>query len=463
MAARIPAWKKLGLQLKNAATSVIKTDTALSVIENTSFQSKGTKKRPLTSESEESNGKKPRVENVTINEKTKRENTKENTNDKTPKNKATNPELKLSLESSSVENQDNKLLSKPKSKKRKSVSFAEDTKLEDGDGNVELELENEHEDARDPSPAVARKAEKKKLKREQRAKNRPDSTSNATPIDPTLQYLTLYHKSRAQWKFQKNRETHLLKHALSVDRIPSTYNASLATYLAGIKSEGAKKRVAEAAVEAIKADDADVDSGENGGGGGSDASEKDKYRNSISSFRKLLVGLVAADPHSWEGDMVGDEATDLNADWLKKLERRRRAELALHFVGGSVPAAEAAELQAESRPGVSEKKKQKNQKRKKKNRTNVIEDTSSSSSSSSGSSSNSSETDSDSDSDGDDFNSKPTTEQVSEITKSRINGLHNDSSSSSESEISSSDSSSDSDSDTESETSSNSSSDSDSD
>ncbi|EER37186.1 conserved hypothetical protein [Histoplasma capsulatum H143] len=443
MAARIPAWKKLGLQLKNATTSVIETDAALSVIENTSFQSKGTKKRPLTSESEESNGKKPRVEIVTIDEKTKRENTKENTNDKTPKNKATNPELKLSLESSSVENQDNKPLSKPKSKKRKSVSFAEDTKLEDGDGNVELELENEHEDAREPSPAVARKAEKKKLKREQRAKNRPDSTSNAPLIDPTLQYLTLYHKSRAQWKFQKNRETHLLKHALLVDRIPSTYNASLATYLAGIKSEGAKKRVAEAAVEAIKADDADVDSGENGGGGGSDASEKDRYRNSISSFRKRLVGLVAADPHSWEGDMVGDEATDLNADWLKKLERRRRAELVLHFVGGSVPAAEAAELQAESRPGVSEKKKQKKQKRKK-NRTNAIEDTSSSSSSSS------SETDSDSDSDSDDFNSKPTTEQVSEITKSTTNGLHNDSSSSSESEISSSDSSSDSDSDTDS-------------
>ncbi|EDN02188.1 proteasome subunit alpha type 6 [Histoplasma capsulatum] len=437
MAARIPAWKKLGLQLKNAATSVI---------ENTSFQSKGTKKRPLTSESEESNGKKPRVENVKINEKTKRENTKENTNDKTPRNKATNPELVLSLESSSVENQDNKPLSKPKSKKIKSVSFAEDTKLEDGDGVVALELENEHEDAREPSPAVARKAEKRKLKREQRAKNRPDSTSNAPPppIDPTLQYLTLYHKSRAQWKFQKNRETHLLKHALSVDRIPSTYNASLAAYLAGIKSEGAKKRVAEAAVEAIKADDADVDSGENGGGG-SDASEKDRYRNSISSFRKRLVGLVAADPHSWEGDMFGDEATDLNADWLKKLERRRRAELVLHFVGGSVPAAEAAKLQAESRPGVSEKKKQKKQKRKK-NRTNVIEDTSSSSSGSSSSS----ETDSDSDSDSDDFNSKPTTEQVSEITKSTTNGLHNDSSSSSESEISSSDSSSDSDSDTDS-------------
>ncbi|KKZ62560.1 hypothetical protein EMCG_02966 [[Emmonsia] crescens] len=424
MTARIPAWKKLGLQLKNSATSATEADTALPVTPITSSPSKATKKRPLTSESEEPNGKKQRVENGTVDDEAKREDAKKNANGKIAKKKGPSPELKSSIELSSVEQQqDDKPSSKLKSKKRKSVSFAADTKSEDGNEDAELEFEYQDEDDHEPSPAAARKAEKKKLKREQRAKDHPSpnssSMSDATPTDPVLQYLTLYHKYRAQWKFQKNRETHLLKHALSVDRIPSTYNASLAAYLAGIKGEGAKKRVAEVAVEAIKADDADVDSEKNSD---SDASEKDRYRNAIASFRKLLPGQ-GADPDSWEGDMVGDEATDLNADWLKKLEKRRRAELVLHFVGGSVPTAGAAESQAQPKPVVNKKKK---------NRTAVVEDTSSSGSS---------ESDSDSDSDSDDATSKPAINQVNG-TKS---GLQAGSSSPSETS-SSSDSSSNSDS-----------------
>ncbi|OJD28140.1 hypothetical protein ACJ73_00465 [Blastomyces percursus] len=419
MTSRIPAWKKLGLQLKNSATSTIETDTASHVTLNASSPPKGTKKRPLTSENEEPSVKKQRMENSTINDKTRREDAKENINSKILKKKVSNLELKSSTEPPSVKQQD-KPASKPKSKKRKSVSFAEDTKSEDGDADIELDLEQEEADDHEPSPAAASKAEKKKLKREQRAKNRATPTSStispATHTHPILQYLTLYHKSRAQWKFQKNRETHLLKHALSVDRIPSTYNASLAAYLAGIKGEGAKKRVVEAAVEAIKADDADVDSEKDVDS--SDASQKDVYRNSISSFRNLLAEQ-GVDPQSWEGDMVGDEATGLNADWVKRLEKRRRAELVRHFVGDSIPTTAAAESQPQQKPAVSKKKK--------KNRTAIVEDTSSSSSSSS--------------SESDDAKSKPAAKKVNG-TK---NTLDHEASASSESE-SSSDSSSDSDS-----------------
>ncbi|PGH04061.1 hypothetical protein GX51_03731 [Blastomyces parvus] len=435
MTSRIPAWKKLGLQLKNSATSAIETDTASHATSNTFSPSKGIKKRPLGAENEEPNVKKQRVENSTINDKPKREDAKGNINGKILKKKASNLKLKSSIEPSPVEQQDDKPASETKSKKRKSVSFAEDTKSEDGDADVELHLEQEDEDDHEPSLAAASKAERKKLKRERRAKTRPTPASSTisptTPTDPVLQYLTLYHKSRAQWKFQKNRETHLLKHALSVDRIPSTYNASLAAYLAGIKGEGAKKRVAEVAVEAIKADDAAVDSEKDVDGG--DASQQDVYRNSISSFRKMLAEQ-GADPHSWEGDMVGDEATDLNADWVKRLEKRRRAELVRHFVGGSIPTIAAAEFQQQQKPAVSKKKK--------KNRTVVVEDTSSSGSSSSESDSDSdSDTDSDSDSESDVANSKPATKQVNG-TKSTID---HEASSSSESK-SSSDSSSGSDS-----------------
>ncbi|OJD17743.1 hypothetical protein AJ78_02209 [Emergomyces pasteurianus Ep9510] len=392
MAARIPAWKKLGLQLKNSATSGSKRDTSLPVTANAPSPSKITKKRPLSSGNEEPNGKKQRFESAAMSDETKREDPKRNA-----KWKAQNPEIKSSIGLSSTEQPKDKPASKPKSKKRKSVSFAPDTKSEDEDAELELELEHEGGDEHEPSPAAARKAEKKKLKQEQRAKNRPAPTSPSnpkpTPAHPVLQYLTLYYKSRAQWKFQKNRETHLLKHALSVDRIPSTYNAALAAYLAGIKGEAAKRRVAEAAVEAIKADDADIDSEKNGG---DDVSEKDGYRNATISFRRKLREQ-GADPDGWGGEVVGDGATDLNDDWLKKLEKRKRAELILHCVGGSVPTTEAAHSQP--KPLAKTRK----------NRTAVVEDTSSSSSSDSDSDS---DNDSSSESDSDNANSRSTIKQV---------------------------------------------------
>ncbi|OAX81883.1 hypothetical protein ACJ72_03767 [Emergomyces africanus] len=427
MAARIPAWKKLGLQLKNSTTSATERDTSLPVVANASSPSKVTKKRALAAENEEPNGKKQRMESGMIDDETKRGDAKRNA-----KKKTQDSEIKSSMTLSSIEQQDDKPEHKPKSKKRKSVSFAADTKSEDED--AELDVEYEDEDDHEPSPAAARKAEKKKLKREQRAKNRPGPTSpsilEATPTHPVLQYLSLYHKSRAQWKFQKNRETHLLKHALSVDRIPSAYNASLAAYLAGIKSEGAKKRVAEAAVEAIKAYDDDVDSEEKNGG--DDAPEKDGYRHAITSFRRKLTEQ-GADPDSLVGDMVGDETTNLKDDWLKKLEKRRRAELVLHFAGGSVPTTQLKPV---------ETKKGKNRKK----RTSVVNDTTSSSSES--------DSDSDSDSESNNANSKPAIKQVN-----GTNGEpHPETSSSSESGSSPSSSS-----DSDSETSSNSSSDSDSD
>ncbi|EEH44327.2 uncharacterized protein PADG_00616 [Paracoccidioides brasiliensis Pb18] len=433
MAARIPAWKKLGLQLKNSTTSPNEAGTGPPVDANTLSPSKIPKKRSFTSKNEEPKGKKQRVENGITGDERRARKAKNKAESKIPKKKGPDSELKTSIELFPVDQQDQKASSKLKFKKRNSVSFAEDTKSDDDAAHFKLEAEAE--DDHEPTSASARKAELKRLKREQRAKNRPASNQQQQPpsssladsphTHPVLKYLMLYHQHRAQWKFQKNRETHILKHALSIDQIPSKYNASLAAYLAGIKGEGAKKRVADVAAEAIKADDADVDSEKNS----EDDAEKDGYRDAVASFRKRLVEHGTAS-HGWEGDMADKEAVNLNADCLKKLERRRRAELVLHFVGGRMPTC-----------GTESKSKSEPVKKKKKNRTVVVEDTSSSSSS-----------DSDSDSDSDDASSKHMTKQVNG-TKS---GDHSSSSLSS-------DPSSDSDSDTSSDSSSNSGSSSDSD
>ncbi|KAK2809571.1 hypothetical protein FQN50_003624 [Emmonsiellopsis sp. PD_5] len=386
MAARIPAWKKLGLQLKNAPAASIQEDADITPSASADKQSpsKSTKKRALPSENEEPQGKKQRLENGTAEDKKK---SKKNT-----QKDLKSTELKPSTEQQNAEKED--LPSAKKSKqKRKSVSFADGTKSDDDLQPAEEEIEIDLT----PAAIAARRAEKK-LKRENRAKNRPASAATQQPSDPSttttththpvLRYLSTYHKSRSQWKFQKNRETHLLKHALAVDRIPSTYNAALAAYLAGIKSEGAKKRIAETALEAIKADDVDVESDKYAG----DEGARGEYVNTVASFRKGLVGQEEVGLDGWEEDWGGD-VTNLSAEWLRKLEKRRRAELVLHFVGGGLLLGEKVGEQPKA--AVSKKRK---------NRTAVIEDTSSSDSSSS-----------ESDSDSDDSSSKPT-------IKKQVNG-----------------------------------------
>ncbi|KAK2767246.1 hypothetical protein FQN53_006535 [Emmonsiellopsis sp. PD_33] len=438
MGAHIPAWKKLGLQLKNAPAAPIQEDseTTPSASADKQSPSKATKKRALPSENEEPQGKKQRLENGTAEDKKKSK--------KTTQKDLKSTELKPSTEQQSAE-KDLPSAKKSKKQKRKSVSFADDTKSEDDTADLQPSPEEIEIDLT-PAAIAARRAEKKS-KRENRAKNRPasaaaaaaqqpssDPSTTTTHTHPVLRYLSTYHKSREQWKFQKNRETHLLKHALAVDRIPSTYNAALAAYLAGIKSEGAKKRIAEVALEAVKADEGDVESDKYAG----DEVARDEYTNAVASFRKRLVG-EEVDLDAWEEDW-GDDMANLSPEWLKKLEKRRRAELVLHFVGGSgLLLAEKAKEQPKAAAS-----------KKRKNRTAVIEDTSSSDSSSS--------SESDSDSDSDDSGSKPT-------IKGQVNGKKTTASSSSDdtsSSGSSSESSSDSDSDSDTSSASSSASDSDS-
>ncbi|RMZ86792.1 hypothetical protein DV736_g5981, partial [Chaetothyriales sp. CBS 134916] len=63
-------------------------------------------------------------------------------------------------------------------------------------------------------------------------------------------YLHQYYNEHSSWKFQKNREVWILKHALSTEDIPTKdYGLALAQYVYGLKSEGARKRLTEEAEE----------------------------------------------------------------------------------------------------------------------------------------------------------------------------------------------------------------------
>ncbi|KAL3493782.1 hypothetical protein BJX62DRAFT_199485 [Aspergillus germanicus] len=282
-----------------------------------------------------------------------------------------------------------------KKKKNKSVSFSVETKETDGeddseDEEAEAQLPDQEENAEeaDDEDGDANKKEKKKKKKEKRKKSENANTNESTSDDsttqqkssesPTLSYLSTYHTDRASWKFQKIRETHLFKHILSLEHIPTQYDAALLSYLQGLRGEAAKQRLRDVAQAAIKTDteetkpDAKTENSEPTDGAAS--SPFVDYRKAIYAFRtKLAEGSLLED--------LGETYEQLDADVKKRLGKRQRAEIILYAVDGKVFT--MSNLKAPPQKGKNAMQNQAANK-KKKNRTAFVEISSSSESDSDG-------------------------------------------------------------------------------
>lgn len=116
-------------------------------------------------------------------------------------------------------------------KPKKQVSFTNDTKTKDGDTAVSVIPSEQVEEAF--SQAASKKAKKTKQ----------PSQPSATKSQTTLDYLVQFYSSHSSWKFNKNREVWILKHALSLQDIPSEYNLMLAQYIHGLKSQNTRSRL----------------------------------------------------------------------------------------------------------------------------------------------------------------------------------------------------------------------------
>lgn len=182
--------------------------------------------------------------------------------------------------------------------KRKSVTFAPEAKTADGDSTKDLYdrwlASQKNTDAEfDPTttpPAlkihspipkpqtslkilpsreainVQKKKKKKKKKRKTKSKSttlKPEQslTSSSQPQPtgppekaaetqphPALLYLTEHHTSPSTWKFSKNHQKYLLKNLFSLDRVPSSYESALQAYLLGLKGTSARQSLRETAL-----------------------------------------------------------------------------------------------------------------------------------------------------------------------------------------------------------------------
>jgi hypothetical protein len=191
------------------------------------------------------------------------------------------------------------------------------------------------------------------MKKRKREKKKSKKTGTQAPVHetPILSYLSHYHRARATWKFQKNRETNLFKHLYSLEHVPSQYNTSLLVYMQGLRGDAAKQRLSDAARDVIKADmdldkPKDDESAEN-----QEENTNTDYIEAINAFRERLP---EAD-EELDNINIGE---DLNADAQKRLPKRQRAELVFFAVAGKLFSAEDAK--PKRKPKSTEPKKRKN-------------------------------------------------------------------------------------------------------
>ena len=182
---------------------------------------------------------------------------------------------------------------------------------------------------------------------------RPPDTA---PFAAALTYLNTFTTSPSTWKFSKNHQTHLLRHILSLSKIPSEYDGALLSYLKGLHSRGAKRELRKTAQEAREADDSWMGAQGHGGDDGEGEDQEDVQGNAEKGkafktgwqrhLNSLLLGETEQEssepPPSSSKDDSNDNDDDNvsakaqeneNKDLTWRIKRRVRAEVILAAIG----------------------------------------------------------------------------------------------------------------------------------
>ena len=366
----VPAWRKLGLKLKNAKDE----DAVESQIQPAS-EELVTRKRKSSGENNTDvrNGAKHR---------------------KRPK---------ASIEKSESDDKEHSVQPKDTtpSSKRKSVSFTADTKLEDGDGVKQLyktwsssqkvndpdfnasnlpqalKLTDQNntksteskprkasntrpkEDRAPTATIQAENKEKKKPKKKRKKKKKVESEALPTDSvrDQLSTYLTSYHISSPEWKFSKTHQNRLVRNIFSFAHVPASYDAPLLSYLRGLASTAVRNLIREQALKARKEDQEQkipAESEDTTAGSDipaqSDTSaprRKDSNMGLEQVYARKQMEYDAAVARMTEALHAREEMRDEwaeHVEWTERMQKRRRAELILWSVG------EETELQPQQTP-----------------------------------------------------------------------------------------------------------------
>ncbi|KIX01011.1 uncharacterized protein Z518_10077 [Rhinocladiella mackenziei CBS 650.93] len=354
--ARLPAWKRLGLKLKYANENPqpnrdSSKNGAVSAHHQQDFHNE--------IESQPAMVKPPRKKRKT-----------EPTPETIPPTQSKHSASSLNNGSSTEEAWEKKL--------KKRVSFSADTKPI---AESPITSSSKNEAKNEESPGTLKKPKKKA--------GRKSPQPLVQKSHRALDYLNQYRTSRSSWKFNKNRETWILKHVFSETDIPREYNMALANYIHGLQGYAARERLKTQCVDMLRKDET------NGIG-------EDRNEDSDEAFLGRFLATLENSNERKDSEMDEDHQS-----WAQKMSRPRmllwslglnpRAFMSSDEDDEGVESSKSTKTtESENTSGINGVKPRE---KKRKNRTAVIEYESSNSSSSESDSESDSDSNSDSDSD----------------------------------------------------------------
>ncbi|KAL9637583.1 MAG: hypothetical protein Q9164_002114 [Protoblastenia rupestris] len=376
----IPAWKKLGLKLKNAKEEP--EEDFLVQLPSTIVEEKSVYNRKRKAPDEGVLRSRNTDSNRAV-KKPKKSKARETSN--------TDPanDISVTYIPSRSGQKAPQMVEGTSGSKRKSVSFTPETKAEDGDSvkqiyktwlasqlatdpsfdtstlspalrsttapkitpktsttSSQLTSEEKPEVPAEQTPKESfqpKKAKKNKKKKDKSTiqKPHPDPSDPSQPTPPHLTYLTTYHTSRITWKFSKPHQNHILKNLFALRQIPPSYDAALLSYLTGLKGTSARQRIRAQAFEIRDSDndylsskippqqnpEADNDAMDTEPDSARLSRRRKEYEAQIQRIKAMLRKKEdEREDREWE--FCGEKE-----EWEGRLKKRRRAELVLWGVG----------------------------------------------------------------------------------------------------------------------------------
>jgi WKF domain len=160
--------------------------------------------------------------------------------------------------------------------------------------------------------------EQSKTKKARKPRTAKGPANPALPEKPFLAYLKQYSESRETWKFNKNHQSHLLKHLFDIDIVPSNYAHYVYEYVKGLQG-GVRTRLRDTAI-AIKVKDqeepfpADMENSEQ---------RKRVYDVAMNEYVTTMMAADVGPNVGYEGVLLGlsDAAMPTRVAKRKRVER----------------------------------------------------------------------------------------------------------------------------------------------
>lgn len=312
----VPAWRQLGLKLKTSQQTI----EVAKPVQSLDVSSKRSRSHPIGDRSGKA---------------TAQESPKDNKVHAMNKDSTKVPRpLKRQLDMSRPQPEE-----ESKSKRRKSVTFSENTKRIDGKPSdlTFTDWVDEHVTAKSEIDSPKREENGKQAAKKSRKSSKVADNKNSETSAAYMQYLEEHQNSRDDWKFNKAKQISLLKHAFDVDRIPTSHTDALSGYVKGLRGESARDRLKETAKEILsKANNANQEAED------VEADEPEGLQG--QALRKRLQQNKERDRKAEREDSKQSE------DFQMLIKQRSRAEAILKALASSEPTQSTQPVSSQPKP-----------------------------------------------------------------------------------------------------------------